>query len=122
LSVRLTISEAARRLGTTPRMLRYREGLGLVAPVRRGGWRGFGDPELAAAGYAATLESRYGVSPKALSFALRVLAEPQVEADVRRLGALAHRLEPARIDALEFEAAKARRLLGEVSGSSRPRA
>ncbi|HVA61321.1 MAG TPA: MerR family transcriptional regulator [Mycobacteriales bacterium] len=115
----MTITQAARVLGSTARMLRYRESLGLLpAPRRGGGRRVYGDQELAAAALAGQLEARFDVTPKALSFALRVLADSDVEAAVRRLGGLAHRLAPAPIAALDFDAAKARRLLsGEESVS-----
>lgn len=101
----MLISEAAARLGTTPRMLRYRESLGLLAPPRHGGARRmFGPRELGAARRAIALEERYGVPPGALAFALRALTEPDVAADVRTL-----RTSP--IEALDFDAAKARDLL-----------
>jgi MerR family copper efflux transcriptional regulator len=111
--LRDAISTAATRLGTTPRMLRYRESLGLIAPPRQGGARRvFGERELLAAGCATHLEERYGVPPGALAFALRVLAEPAVAQDVRTLGALARGgLRPSPIEALDFDAAKARDLL-----------
>ncbi len=107
------ISAAAERLGTTPRMLRYRESLGLVAPPRQGGSRRvFGERELLAAGCAVALEERYDVPPGALAFALRVLTEPDVATDVRMLGALARPgIRPSPIEALDFDAAKARDLL-----------
>ena len=108
----LPIAEAAQRLRTTPRMLRYREALGLLAPRRGGGRRRvYGDRDLLAAAYAADLEERYDVTPKAIAFALRVLSEPQAAADVRRLGVLVQRVAPSPTEALDFESAKARRLL-----------
>lgn len=111
--LRETVSQAAARVGTTPRMLRYRESLGLLAPPRSGGARRvFGERELLAAGCAVELEQRYGVPPGALAFALRMLAEPEVAADVRTLGVLARPgINPNAIEALDFEAAKARDLL-----------
>jgi MerR family copper efflux transcriptional regulator len=110
---RLPISDAAHRLGTTPRMLRYREQLGLVSPPRGGGGRrSYGERELLAAGAAVTLEERYAVPPGALAFALRALTEPDVASDVRTLGALARSgVAPTPIEALDFDAAKARELL-----------
>lgn len=109
---REAIAEAATRLGTTPRMLRYREALGLVAPPRGGGGRrSYGERELLAAGAAVTLEERYGVPPGALAFAVRALADPDVARDVRTLGALARAVAPTPIEALDFDAAKARELL-----------
>lgn len=110
---RLAIAQAAERLGTTPRMLRYRESLGLVAPPRGGGGRrSYGERELLAAGAAVTLEERYGVPPGALAFALRALTDAEVASDVRTLGALARPgIAPTPIEALDFDAAKARELL-----------
>ena len=109
---RLAIGGAAARLATTPRMLRYRERLGLL-PGRRlgGGHRVFGERELLAAACAAEIEERYDVSPKALAFALHVLADADAQADVRLLGALTQRLAPTPIEALDFDAQKARNLL-----------
>ncbi|HVE63454.1 MAG TPA: MerR family transcriptional regulator, partial [Mycobacteriales bacterium] len=103
---------AAERLGTTPRMLRYREAAGLL-PGRRGGrsHRVYGERELLAAACADELEARYGVSPKALGFALRALSDPDLASEVRLLGALAHGVAPTPIAALDFDAQKARRLL-----------
>lgn len=102
----MQIADAAARLGTTPRMLRYRESLGLLAPRRSGGARRvFGAREMLAARQVIDLERRYGVPPGALAFAVRALTEPQVAADVRTLVAASP------IAALDFEAAKARELL-----------
>ena len=108
-----TITQAATQLRTTPRMLRYRESLGLL-PGRRpaGTHRRYDDEALRVAGYAMSLEQRYGVPPSALAFALRVLVEPAVAADVRRLGELAGRRGRTAIAALDFEQEKGRRLLG----------
>lgn len=109
---RVPIARAAALLGTTPRMLRYREALGLLRPPRgSGGHREYGEREIAAAAYAAELEQRYGVGPSELGFALRVLRDPAIAADVRTLGQLAHRIAPPAVAALDFEAAKGRRLL-----------
>lgn len=108
----IPIGAAAVRLGTTPRMLRYREALGLLAPGRpSGNRRAYGERELLAAAYAGQLEERYDVTPKALAFALRVLTDQQAAADVRTLGVLAQRVAPTPIEALDFESQKARRLL-----------
>jgi MerR family copper efflux transcriptional regulator len=106
------IGSAAGHLGATPRMLRYRESLGLLAPRRHGGGRRrYGMRDLAAAQAAAELEERYRISPRTLAFALRMVAEPQVAADVGRLATLTDRLGARPLAALDFEAAKARRLL-----------
>ena len=108
----LAITEAARRLRTTPRMLRYRESLGLV-PTRRapGTHRRYDEDAMRAAEYAMALEQSYDVSPSALAFALRALSEPVVHDDVRRLGELAGRGRRSPLAALDFDQEKARRLL-----------
>lgn len=107
----MSIGGAASRLRTSPRMLRYREALGLLPTSGRGTGthRRYADEELRAAAYAMRLESRYDVSPKALAFALRALMDPQVHAEVRELGRLCGRLPG--LAALDFEQQKAQRLL-----------
>src|SRR6202030_3793170 len=101
-SVSMRISEAARRLGTSARMLRYREDLGLLpqvrdplptppwapGPLRSSGAHGppgahgpshrqFSEADLEAVAAALELERRYDISPASLAFGLRVLAESQ---------------------------------------------
>ena len=77
----MRITEAARRLGTSARMLRYREDLGLLPQVRdafavsRGAaHRVFSEEDLSAVAAALELERRYDISPAALAFGVRVLA------------------------------------------------
>src|SRR6202023_2103119 len=105
----MRISEAARRLGTSARMLRYREDLGLLPQVRdpmpwlpgpgaaggtgaaRGSAAGpahrqFGEADLEAVAAALELERRYDISPASLAFGLRVLAEPPVRGAVADRG------------------------------------
>ena len=87
----MRISEAAQRLGMSPRMLRYREDLGLLPPVRhRDAVRGrrapgpagagpagaagaagpahrqYSEQDLAAIAAALRLEQRYDITPAAL--------------------------------------------------------
>lgn len=118
----MRITEAARRLGTSPRMLRYREALGLLPVTREaggigdgagrgGGHRRFGDAELRAVALALALEKRYDIGPAELAFGLRVLAEPQTQAHVRELGQRIGRLSAPPARALDFEKEKAMRLL-----------
>lgn len=114
----MRITEAARRLGTSPRMLRYREALGLLPITREaalarrgGGHRRFGDAELRAVALALALEKRYDIGPAELAFGLRVLAEPQVQAHVRELGERIGRVSAPPTRALDFEKEKAMRLL-----------
>jgi DNA-binding transcriptional MerR regulator len=109
---RLPIAQAADRLGTTPRMLRYRESLGLITTARSAaGHREYGEREMVAAAYADALEHHYGVGPSEIAFALRVLRDATVATDVRTLGQLSLRIAPPVRDALDFDAQKARRLL-----------
>jgi MerR family copper efflux transcriptional regulator len=107
----LSITAAARALQTTPRMLRYRERLGLLPADRLPGThRRYDEEAMRAAAYAITLEQSYDVSPSALAFALRVLTDPVVHADVRRLSELTGP-GSSPLAALDFDQEKARRLL-----------
>jgi MerR family copper efflux transcriptional regulator len=125
----MRITEAAQRLGTSPRMLRYRDLLGLLPPVRATtpamsrapsgssrGHRRFGDDEVAAVSHALRIEQRYDISPAALAFGLKVLTEPGVRADVAELGRRLGRIAPPPARALDFEQERARRLLRLPSG------
>jgi DNA-binding transcriptional MerR regulator len=107
-------------------MLRYAEQLGLVAPARTaGGYRDYGERDLLAAADALRLQARHGVTPAALAFGLRALHDPEVAGSLRRLAALTRGPRgpgnpegvprsigpPGPATALDFETAKARRLL-----------
>ena len=129
----MRISEAARRLGTSARMLRYREDLGLLPHVRdplpwpgrsRGRSHGpspgrshgpahrqFSEADLEAVAAALELERRYDISPASLAFGLRVLAEPPVRAAVADLGRRLGRIPATPGRALDFEKERALRLL-----------
>ncbi|HEX4834180.1 MAG TPA: MerR family DNA-binding transcriptional regulator [Trebonia sp.] len=116
----MRISEAARRLGTSARMLRYREDLGLLPRVRdrmlsRGAagpaHRQFSEADLAAVAAGLDLERRYDISPAALAFGLRVLAEPAVRASVADLGRRLGRIPAPASRALDFEKERALRAL-----------
>jgi MerR family copper efflux transcriptional regulator len=99
----MRVGDAARQVGTSARMLRYAEQLGLVAPARTaGGYRDYG-------AFALELQARHRVTPAALAFGLRVLQDPEVAGSLRRLARLRGGAEPG--TALDFETAKARRLL-----------
>jgi MerR family transcriptional regulator, copper efflux regulator len=128
----MRITEAAQRLGTSPRMLRYRDMLGLLPPVRRTApatgqapsgrpraHRRFGDDDLAAVAHALRIERRYDISPAALAFGLRVLTEPGVRAEVAELGRRVGRIGPPPARALEFEKERALRLLRLPPGHGR---
>src|SRR5499427_10918973 len=125
----MRITEAAQRLGTSPRMLRYRDLLGLLPPVRAAtaapgrapsglprSHRRFGDDDLAAVAHALRIEQRYDISPAALAFGLKVLTEPGVRADVAELGRRLRRISPPPARALDFEQERARRLLRLPAG------
>jgi hypothetical protein len=117
----MRITEAAQRLGTSPRMLRYREALGLLPPVGRGpGHRQFRDQDMAAVALALDLERRLDISPAALAFGLRVLAEPGVRAQVAELGRRIGRVPPPG-SALDFEKERALRLLSMGQRPAPPR-
>jgi DNA-binding transcriptional MerR regulator len=106
------VGEAAARLQTSARMLRYAEHLGLVDPPRDpSGYRAYGERDLLAAALAAELQARHGVTPAALAFGLRALADPEVAGELRQLARLGRRAPAGRAGALQFEADKARRLL-----------
>ncbi len=129
----MRISAAARRLGTSARMLRYREELGLLPQVRDrwgeaarpggaaglGGTAGgggaahrqFSEADLDAVAAGLELERRYDISPASLAFGLRVLAEPPVRAAVADLGRRLGRIPATPSRALDFEKERALRLL-----------
>jgi MerR family transcriptional regulator, copper efflux regulator len=130
----MRITEAAQRLGTSPRMLRYRDLLGLLPPVREPapGRRGappppgrsaqhrqFGEDDLTAVSLALGIEQRYDISPAALAFGLRVLTEPGVRAEVAELGRRTGRIRPLPARALEFEKERALRLLSLADSPTR---
>ena len=146
----MRITEAAQRLDTSPRMLRYRDLLGLLPPVREpaatgrrgaipvaapgrdnGGPQGirrrraarhrqFGEDDLAADSLALEIEQRYHISPAALAFGLRVLTEPGVRAGVAELARRTGRIRPLPARALEFEKERALRLLNLAPGRTPP--
>src|SRR6202042_1085762 len=116
----MRISEAAKRLGMSPRMLRYREDLGLLPPLRdRPAGRGpahrqFTEEDLAAITTAVRIEQRYDITPAALAFGMRVLTEPTVRAAVTDLGRRTGHMPsgPGAGRALDFEKERALRALG----------
>lgn len=128
----MRITEAAQRLGISPRMLRYRESLGLLPVVRRrrghaqaqpgpaaARHRQFGAADLDAVALGLAIEQRYDISPAALAFGLRVLADPSARADVAELGRRIGRIRPLPAMAMDFEKERALRLLGHPAAASR---
>jgi hypothetical protein len=117
----MRISEAARRLGTSARMLRYREDLGLLPQVRGHlpvvagpSHRQFSEADLAAVAAGLELERRYDISPASLAFGLRVLAEPAVRASVADLARRLGRIPAPASRALDFEKERALRALSRT--------
>jgi MerR family transcriptional regulator, copper efflux regulator len=122
----MRISAAAQQLGTSPRMLRYRELLGLLPAVRepvtrwrpagtrpaRGpAHRQFSRDDLAAVALGLDIERRLDISPAELAFGLRVLSDPQVRAQVAEFGRRLGRIPAPPGQALDFEKERALRLL-----------
>jgi hypothetical protein len=134
----MRISEAAQRLGMSPRMLRYREELGLL-PLVRGrdtvrdrrtpdpaclpssthssgpAHRQYTEEDLATIAAALRLEQRYDITPAALAFGLRVLTESSVRAAVADLGRRTGHVPATPGRALDFEKERALRWLGAPS-------
>ncbi len=138
----MRITEASERLGISARMLRYRESLGLLPAVREqpaaagrpGGTAGdparvrrrtavrhrqFGAADLDAVALGLKIEQRYDVSPAALAFALRVLADPAARTEVAELGRRIGRIRPLPAMALDFEKERALRML-DAATTGRP--
>ena len=122
----MRISAAAQQLGTSPRMLRYREILGLLPPVREPAtrWRPagarpargpahrqFSRDDLAAVALGLDIERRLDISPAELAFGLRVLSDPRVRAEVAEFGRRIGRIPAQPGQALDFEKERALRLL-----------
>ncbi len=131
----MRITEAAALLGSTPRMMRYRESLGLLPAVRPAArrlatqpagqagqpHRQFSDADLAALALGLAIERRYDISPVALAFGIRVLADPQVRAEVAEFGRRIGRIQPLPTRALDFEQERALRLLQADQQRAKPR-
>jgi DNA-binding transcriptional MerR regulator len=79
----MTIGETSRRSGWSPRMLRYLEQEGLIAPGRSAaGYRHYGIRELNQLNALADLRARFGVELTDLEFALRLRREPALRGAV----------------------------------------
>lgn len=79
----MTIGEAGRHTGWSPRMLRYLEEEGLVVPARtRAGYRRYGIRELNQLRTLAALRSAFAVGIDDLAFALRLRRESDLRAAV----------------------------------------
>jgi MerR family copper efflux transcriptional regulator len=79
----ITIGEASRRSGWSPRMLRYLEQDGLVVPGRTdAGYRRYGVLELNQLRTLSELRHEFGVELGELAFAVRLRREPALRAAV----------------------------------------
>ncbi len=79
----ITIGEASRRTGWSPRMLRYLEQEGLVVPGRTGaGYRRYGVLELNQLRTLTDLRLRFDVELSELAFAVRLRREADLRAAV----------------------------------------
>jgi DNA-binding transcriptional MerR regulator len=75
----LKVSEAGTHTGWSPRMLRYLERFGLVAPRRTSaGYRLYGLRELNQLRSLAELRQRHGIEISDLVFAARLRREPEL--------------------------------------------
>jgi DNA-binding transcriptional MerR regulator len=119
----LTINEAAATTGWSPRMLRYVERAGLLAPVRSAsGYRLFGPAELQRLRTLRELLDRFDIGLSDLGFAARLRYEPELrEAVDEWLEAQARRPEdvPA-ADWLRWEQEKHEALLAAAAELSDP--
>jgi MerR family copper efflux transcriptional regulator len=119
----LTIHEAAETTGWSPRMLRYIERIGLVAPARSGGgYRLYGAPELQRLRTLRELVERFEVGLGDIGFALRLRRDADLSTAVERwLQDEARRPEhvPA-ADWLRWEQDKHERLLAAVAAHPTP--
>lgn len=110
----MRITEACKALGISPRMLRYRESLGLLPAAGKrlsARHRHFGPADLDAVALGLAIEQRYDVSPAALAFALRVLTDSAARAQVTEFGRRVGRIRPIPALAMDFEKERAQRLL-----------
>ena len=110
----LTIHEAAKTTGWSPRMLRYLESVGLIEPPRNGaGYRIYGAGELQRLRTLRELLDRHGLGPSDIAFAKRMRDEAELaDAVARWLEEKAHK--PADVHAsdwLDYEQQKHQRLL-----------
>jgi DNA-binding transcriptional MerR regulator len=113
--INLSPSEAAARLGVSPKALRVYEQRGFVTPLRSAaGWRTYGPDEMAAARHVVALRG-LGLS---LGQIARVLGG---NADVLETAFAAHQVEiEARLAALTASIARVRQLRAELAAGRMP--
>jgi DNA-binding transcriptional MerR regulator len=110
----LTINEAARTTGWSPRMLRYVEQTGLVSPARSAsGYRLYGPAQLQRLRTLKELLARFDVGLSDVAFAARMASSPGLRGAVEDwLAAEARRPEDVEpVDWLRFEQEKHEKLL-----------
>ena len=110
----LTINEAARTTGWSPRMLRYVEQTGLVSPARSAsGYRLYGPGQLQRLRTLKELLARFDVGLSDVAFAARMASSPDLRAAVQGwLESEARRPEDVSAgDWLRFEQEKHEKLL-----------
>ena len=110
----LTINEAARTTGWSPRMLRYVEQAGLVSPARSAsGYRLYGPAQLQRLRTLKELLARFDVGLSDIAFAARMAESPELSESVQMwLEAEARRPEDVGPDDwLRFEQDKHQKLL-----------
>jgi DNA-binding transcriptional MerR regulator len=116
----LTINEAAATTGWSPRMLRYVEQTGLVAPERSAaGYRLYGAAELQRLRTLKELLAHFDVSLSDVAFAARMETDADLEGAVQAwLRAQASRPEDVQAeDWLRFEQQKHERLLAAAAAA-----
>ncbi len=110
----LTIHEAADTTGWSPRMLRYVERAGLVAPARSAsGYRLYGPAELQRLRTLKELLAQFDLGLSDVAFAARLANDPELQEAVQSWLAATPR-RPEHVDAedwLRFEQEKHQRLL-----------
>jgi MerR family transcriptional regulator, copper efflux regulator len=81
----LTINQAAKTTGWSPRMLRYIESAGMIEPARTAsGYRLFGPGELQRLRTLRELLARFGCALSDVAFAERLRSDPELSAAVER--------------------------------------
>jgi MerR family copper efflux transcriptional regulator len=102
----MTVGEAARQTGWSPRMLRYLERAGLVVPSRTaGGYRAYGLLELNQLRSLRELRRQFNAELTDVAFAARLRREPDLRAAVDTW------LAGTELSALDWEQRKHERLL-----------
>jgi DNA-binding transcriptional MerR regulator len=110
----VTVSEAARRTGWSPRMLRYLESTGLVVPERSAsGYRRYGPADLDLLRGLAELRHTHDVKLDDVAFVVRLRRGPALRAAVEAWleGATVPAEGASEADWIEWEQRKHERLL-----------